>query len=413
MTRSIKTLSAQILAVLQVCVSASASTALESFDRTRLDSRSSTRLDANDGKAQALADEGRASYSKGNYTRAVVEFTKLLQLKPADALAFYNRGNSYYQMNDLDKALSDFNESLKIMPNNYLALMNRGNIFSQLKRYNEAIADYDKALALNPSEFLIYFNRGIAFGRRGSLTKALDDLTKAIRLKPDDAMAYASRGDVLFRQHELEQARQDYTKAVGLDASLAHAAERLRTLANGMTKPDLAEQGIDTTRIAAGIAYLQTIARLITLNDQACFQNGDSEEGLRAFAAKQQWADVGAIELKKVSNGTTTMVNGWTFNVEDGSVAVMQSKINDVKDVYVCSMTVKFSGPHTFGDFKAKFEKHFNAAPANLSEQGSGSTIRYWLPHKPSCDVKNSVIYSREDGTITVRMLHGRKADGA
>jgi tetratricopeptide (TPR) repeat protein len=390
------------------CVAAPATS-----DQLPLDWPSGTPHESENAKAQTLADRGRSAYLAGDYSTAVSNFSELLKLKPADARVYYNRGNAYYRMRDLENALADFSETLKIAPNMYLALMNRGNIYSEFKRYDEAISDYDKALALKPDQFLIYFNRGIAFGRLSDYARALSDFTQAIRLKPDDAMSYSSRGDVLYRQHNFDQARQDYTKAVELDSSLAHAAERLRALPVRDGSPVAAAQSIDTSTIAAEISHRQAIARLVSLAGQSCLQNGENEKGLAALAAAKNWSAVGDIELKKVSNGTTTMVNGWTFSDEVGSVAVMQSKVNDAQGVYICSMTAKVGSPQAFEDFRAEFEKQLRAAPEGPVEQASDTTIRYWLPHKPTCDAKTSLVMSSERGTVTVRMLHGRKTDGA
>lgn len=414
MARIIKAwLAVVILAMVLFDIRTVAVAAPTSTDRLPLDWSSVPRLDYENANAQAFADKGLTAYLAGDFATAILEFSELLKLKPADARVYYNRGNAYYRMRYLERALADFSETLKIAPDMYLALMNRGNIYSQLKRYKDAIADYGRAVELKPDQFLIYFNRGIAFGRMGAYAKALIDFTQAVHLNPKDALSYSSRGDVFYRQSDFEQARKDYLKAIELDSSLAHAAERLRALPIRNGSPVAAAPGINTSTIAAEISHRQAIARLVSLAGQSCLQNGENEKGLAALAAAKNWSAVGDIELKKVSNGTTTMVNGWTFSDEVGSVAVMQSKVNDAQGVYICSMTAKVGSPQAFEDFRAEFEKQLRAAPEGPVEQASDTTIRYWLPHKPTCDAKTSLVMSSERGTVTVRMLHGRKADGA
>lgn len=402
-----------ILAMVHVGIGAVAVAAPTTTDHLPLDWPSAPGLDYENAKAQAFADQGLAAYLAGDFATAVSKFSELLKLKPVDARVFYNRGNVYYQMRDLERALADFSETLKIAPNMYLALMNRGNTYSQLKRYEEAIADYGKAITLKPDQFLIYFNRGIAFGRLGASAKALIDFTQAIRLNPKDALSYSSRGDVFYQQNDFESARKDYLKAVELDSSLAHAAERLRTLPVRFGSADTTAQVIDSSAIKAEIFHRQAIARLVRLAGQSCLQNGESEKGLAAIAADRNWSAVGDIELKKVSSRITTMVNGWTFSDEVGSVAIMQSKMNDAPGIYVCSMTAKVSSPHLIEDFRTEFEKQFKTEPASPVEQSGDTTLRYWLAHKSTCDAKTTIIMSHERGTVTVRMLHGRKADGA
>lgn len=413
MARIIAYIAVVVLAMVQVGNIVVAFAAPTSTDQSPLDWPSAPRLDYENAKAQAFADKGLAAYLAGDFATAVSEFSELLKLKPADARVYYNRGNAYYRMRDLERALADFSETLKIAPDMYLALMNRGNIYSQFKRYEEAIADYGKAITLKPDQFLIYFNRGIAFGRLGAYAKALIDFTQAIRLNPKDALSYSSRGDILYRQRDFEQARTDYLKAVELDSSLTHAADRLRVIAGAGLKPPAAVPNLDTSMIAAEVLHQQAIEHLVSLAKQACMQNGEEEQGLAALAAGKQWTAVEELELKKASNAATTMVNGWTFTEDIGSVAIMQSKMNAVPGVYVCSMTAKVGSPHMLEDFRTEFEKQFKTVPSSPVEQAVDTTIRYWLPHKTTCDAKTSIIMSRERGTVTVRMLHGRKADGA
>jgi tetratricopeptide (TPR) repeat protein len=401
-----------ILAVVQLGVTANSVAAPTTSDQLPFDWPSASHRDAENAKAQALADKGRAAYLAGDFATAVSDFSELLKLKPADARAYYNRGNAYYRMRNLERALADFSEAVKIAPDLHLALMNRGNIYSQFERYDEAIADYSKALAVKPDQFLIYSNRGIAFSRLGDNEKALRDFKQAISLNPQDAISYASRGDIFYRHGEFEQARKDYLKAVELDSSLSHAAERLRTIAVGTVEPAGPAQSVDTSTIATIVLHQQAIERLVRLAKEACLLNGEDEYGLAALAADGSWAAVGDVELKKASNALTTMVNSWTLSEAVGNVAIMQSKVNTAPGVYICSMTAKVGSPRILEDFRAEFEKQFKTAAARPVEQAGDTKLQYWLPHKAKCDAQTSIVMSLERGAVTVRMLHGRKADG-
>lgn len=364
-------------------------------------------------KAQELVDKAHLAFTSGRFETAVSLNTELLRIKPADARVLFNRGVAYYRLRDLNSALSDFNASLELAPDLYLALMNRGNVLSQFKRYDEAIADYGRAVALKPDQFLIFFNRGIAFGRRGHYEKSLRDLTRSIELNPNDAMSYSSRGDVFFRLQKFDEARRDYEKAVALDSSLSHAANRLRVLAGGAPQPEGSGLGIDTSTITTEVSHQGMIEQLVELASTSCLQNGENEKGLAGVAAANGWSGVGEAELKRSSASSTTMINGWTFSTEAGPAAIMQSKVNDAADVYICSMTVKLASPPLASDFKSVFERKMKVTLASPLEQHRDTTLRYWLPHTRSCDAKTSVVISNERGVVTVRMLHGRKADGA
>lgn len=364
--------------------------------------------------AQALVEKARAAYLAGDFSAAATFYTELLKLKPADARTYYNRGNAYYRLLDFDRALLDFSEALKIAPDLYFALMNRGNILSRQQKYAEAIADYDKATAIKPGQFLIFYNRGIAFGRLGDYEKSLSDLSEAIRLNPTDSTSYSARGDVLYHLSRLEEARADYSKAIEFDAKLAHAADRLRELALPGTNRSSPSQAVGTATIAEEISHRQDLEKLLQLAGQSCLQNGEDEKSLSLLAANNGWSAISGAELTKVSTDATTMVGGWTFEAGGEPVAVMQSRVKDAPGVYICSVTVKLPSPHIIADFRTAFEDFFNVQIAAPVEQTTAdTTLRYWVPHSSRCDAKTSVVLSRERGTVTVRMLHGRKADGA
>ena len=404
---------AVFLAMANTCCVTVAMAAPLASDQLPLDWPSASRQDAGNAKAQELVDGSHAAYLAGEFAAAVVLNTELLQLKPADPRIYYNRGNAYYKMRDLERALADFNEALKIAPKLYFALMSRGNVYSQKQRFDEAIADYDRAIALKPDQFLIYFNRGIAFGRRGDFVKALLDFDEAIRLNPQDALSYSSRADVFYLQRDFERAARDYAQTVKLDVSLAHAGERLRIIASREKMPSQTANSNETNTFANGVSQHGAIEQLVFLVRRACFDNGEDERGLKALAAGKNWTAVGENELRKASSQTTTMVNGWTFSGDVGSVAIMQSRVNNAPGLFICSMTARLATADLLKLVRTEFEKQFKATPTNPVEQANDSTIRYWLPHRPTCDAKASLIISREHRTITIRMLHGRKADGA
>ncbi|MBR2536547.1 MAG: tetratricopeptide repeat protein [Hyphomicrobium sp.] len=401
-----------IIVVAQSLGAAYPGAALAANEQFPLNGPLTSSTDFENAEAQKLVDAGRAAYLAGQYQKAVDIYSVLIKLKPTDPRAYYNRGNAYARLKAFEKALADFNEALKISPNLYLALMNRANIFSQSKRFAEAIADYDQAILLNPDQFLIFYNRGIAFGRLGDYARAIRDLAEAIRLNPRDAPSYASRGDVFFEQRDFEKARNDYVKAIELDSSQKHAAERLRAMADARLPPAV-RPTLDTSSVATEITHQNAVERLAQLAAQSCYQNGEDEQALQGLAAANTWTAVGSDELNRVSTAETTMVNGWTFTDAAGAVAVLQSKVKDAPGLYICSMTAKLLSPHMLDDFQAAFEKQFNTKPAGPIEKTADVTIRYWLPHTPTCDAKTTVVLSPERGTVTVRMLHGRKADGA
>src|SRR5262245_59642002 len=52
---------------------------------------------------------------------------------------------------DYDRAIVDYSEAIRINPNYAVAYSNRGNLFQAQGRRKEAIADFRRALAIDPN----------------------------------------------------------------------------------------------------------------------------------------------------------------------------------------------------------------------------------------------------------------------
>ncbi len=159
---------------------------------------------------------GIAWYHKGDYDKAIADFTKAIELKPDDAEAFNNRGNAWRGKGENDKAIVDFTKAIELKPRFAAAFYNRGNAWAHKGDYDKAIADYTKAIELNPKLVGAHINRGIAWAYKGDHARAIADLTKAIELNPRYAGAYYNRGLAKAGKGDFDGAIADLTKAVEL-----------------------------------------------------------------------------------------------------------------------------------------------------------------------------------------------------
>ena len=83
------------------------------------------------------------------------------------AEAYYNRGTVLGKKGEYDKAIEDFTNAIKLKPDYAEAYNNRGNAWSEKGEYDKAIEDYTKAIALKPDFHEAYFNRGNAWSEQG------------------------------------------------------------------------------------------------------------------------------------------------------------------------------------------------------------------------------------------------------
>jgi len=169
-------------------------------------------------------------YKKGDYDKAIEDFTAVLKIKPDDYFALGERGSTYYKKGIYDKAIEDFEaayktapfcsqmfhshfsirlsleksrikfiESLsaviKIKPNDIIALVNRGNQYANIRNFDKAIKDYNVALKINPNNQYIIFNRGLVYAHKGKYGKAIKDFKAVLKIDPNGGLVNAYKGN--------------------------------------------------------------------------------------------------------------------------------------------------------------------------------------------------------------------------
>ena len=180
-------------------------------------------IELNPNDVAAYNNRGVSKANLKDYYGAIADYTKAIELDPNNAMAYYNRGFVKNNLKDDYGAIADFTKAIELDPNYADAYNNRGASKDNLKDYYGAIADFTKAIELNPNYAMAYKNRGISKHRLEDYYGAIADYTKAIELNPNNAMAYKNRG---ISKHTLEDyygAIADYTKAIELDPNNAMA----------------------------------------------------------------------------------------------------------------------------------------------------------------------------------------------
>ena len=175
-------------------------------------------------KSKDYNDSGVNHNRKREYDKAIVNFTKAIDLNPNYAEAHKNRGVAYRLKGEFDHAIKDFTKAIDLNPNYAEAHKNRGVAYRLKGEFDHAIKDFTKAIDLNPNYAEAHNNRGLGYNDgKGQYDKAIVDLTDAIKLKPDFAEAYNNRGVAYNSKDEYDKAIVDFTKAIELNPSIAEA----------------------------------------------------------------------------------------------------------------------------------------------------------------------------------------------
>jgi len=137
-------------------------------------------------------------------------------LKAEDAAGYINRGIACYEKGEYDKAIADFTEAIRLDPKYESAYLNRGIVWGVKGQNDKAIADYNEAIRLNPNLTEAHYNRGKVWYEKGAYDKAITDFTEVIRLNPKNVDAYNNRGIVRNEKGEFAKAIADYNKALAV-----------------------------------------------------------------------------------------------------------------------------------------------------------------------------------------------------
>lgn len=159
---------------------------------------------------------GKELADKGEWTKAIKEYDKAIELDREMDAGFHARGSAWLHLRELDKAIKDFDEAVRINPRHAIAINNRGVAWYMKGDLDKAMADYDEAAKLRPTYAGSFRNRGLIWSDRGEWDKAIKDYTEAIRLNPNYEDAFIDRAAVWKEKGEYEKALQDYDEAVEL-----------------------------------------------------------------------------------------------------------------------------------------------------------------------------------------------------
>ncbi|KAG0625645.1 hypothetical protein M758_2G070900 [Ceratodon purpureus] len=100
--------------------------------------------------AASYLQAGDASLSKGDYTIALKQYSKFIELDSSAPLGFTKRSAVYLQQRKYREALADLDRALSVDPSFFQGYLNRGRLLRQMCRFKEANQDFQKVLELKP-----------------------------------------------------------------------------------------------------------------------------------------------------------------------------------------------------------------------------------------------------------------------
>ncbi len=170
------------------------------------------------GSATAYNNRGYYFVEEKLYDRALPDFTRALELRPAFIDALNNRGSLYRLENQHRLAVADYTRALMLDSNYIKALSGRGSAYAALGILDSALTDFNKAIRLNPVLADALGDRGEVYFRLGQFSNAIEDCSRKIAIYPDNTASYLNRGVAYSSLGKWDLAIKDYSFVIRTSA---------------------------------------------------------------------------------------------------------------------------------------------------------------------------------------------------
>ncbi|GBE38172.1 TPR repeat-containing protein YrrB [bacterium BMS3Bbin08] len=175
-------------------------------------------IELNPNYPNAYFNRGFANANLGKRKEAVEDYTKAIDLNPDDPIVYYNRGISYHEMKEWREAIDDYTQAINLKhPNAVDIYRGRAYCYSETGDYQKSIKDFTNVINIDLANADAYYDRGYVYAMRGKYEEAINDLTKAINLNPKNVDAYKFRGTLYNKKGQHDKAIKDFTQAINLN----------------------------------------------------------------------------------------------------------------------------------------------------------------------------------------------------
>ena len=172
-----------------------------------------------DPALQKWFDKYNKSFDKGDYASARKSADKILALRghKAEEFDYTTRGNAFLALRDYTSALEDFRKSLELNPRFFPNYTGQGVVFNQLQQYEEALIALNTAISLGCTDnSFLWRIKGDALKGLNRYQESLVAYDKAIELGANAINVLNNHADVLFNLGRFEEALNSINKLLEL-----------------------------------------------------------------------------------------------------------------------------------------------------------------------------------------------------
>jgi tetratricopeptide (TPR) repeat protein len=168
----------------------------------------------------AAAALGDVFTLENKYDSATIWFDLILTNEKEKPQYFVRRGKAHYSAGNLSRALLDFDEALRLDKRFGDAHFFKGLSNKKLRKYDEALKNIGAAEDLGFDAYKCNLEKGIIHFELSSMPKTIKSLNDAIRLNPTCSQCFYIRYQAHELSNKMPEAASDLDEALKIDATL-------------------------------------------------------------------------------------------------------------------------------------------------------------------------------------------------
>jgi WD40 repeat protein/serine/threonine protein kinase/tetratricopeptide (TPR) repeat protein len=137
-------------------------------------------------------DEAEKRETAQDWFAAVFHLDRLIAEQGGSAPLYRRRGLAHANLGEQARAVLDFTKAIELQPDDQAAWLARAHAFDELAQYEKAVADCTRAIALNGRDPAAWLLRGEVHAKHGLHEPSRRDFARAVEFGPDDFSASAS-----------------------------------------------------------------------------------------------------------------------------------------------------------------------------------------------------------------------------
>lgn len=162
--------------------------------------------------ADELRQRGQNNEAAGKYVAAILDYTKALELDPANGMTWHLRGCVRFKAGKIAESIADFDKYIALVPKAKVSHWQRGISYYYAGRWDDGIAQFEGYQTYDSNDVENAVWRFMCMARKDGLANARKKILKigddkrvpmrqvydlyAGKLKPDDVLAAATAGEL-------------------------------------------------------------------------------------------------------------------------------------------------------------------------------------------------------------------------